>query len=181
MDAVRDNTIVIFSSDNGGITANGASNGPLRGGKHTLYEGGIRMPFIVRWPNGDVPAGRVDETSVLNICDFVPTFAKLTGARMPDSYRSDGEDMIAALRGESFERTRPQFWHYQVKRPSLATRVGDWKLLMDPAGEKVELYDLAADPAESQDLSAGHPDVVASLRKALFKWRGQLQFSRAEN
>lgn len=178
---VRDNTIVIFSSDNGGIVANGASNGPLRGGKHTLYEGGIRVPLIVRWPNGGVPAGRVDETSVLNICDFVPTFAKLTGANMPDGYRSDGEDMISALRGEPFTRTRPQFWHYQAKRPSLAARVGDWKLLMDPAGEKVELYDLAADPAESQNLSAGHPDVVESLRKALFKWRGELPFTRVGN
>ena len=100
---------------------------------------------------------------------------------MPDGYRSDGEDMISALRGEPFTRTRPQFWHYQAKRPSLAARVGDWKLLMDPAGEKVELYDLAADPAESQNLSAGHPDVVESLRKALFKWRGELPFTRVGN
>lgn len=178
---IRDNTIVIFSSDNGGIVANGASNGPLRGGKHTLYEGGIRVPFIVRWPDGGVPAGRVDETSVLNICDFIPTFAKLTGARMPAAYLSDGEDMIAALRGEPFKRRQPQFWQYQVKKPSLAARIGDWKLLLDPDGGNAQLYDLSADAAESQDLSNRHPDVVESLRGAILSWRGELRILPAGN
>lgn len=177
---LRDNTLVYFSSDNGAGKDRGGSNGPLRGWKHTLYEGGIREPFIVRWPNGGVPAGSVDQTSVLNICDFVPTFAKLAGAEMPEGYQSDGEDMITALRGQAFERTVPQFWHYPGKTPSLAVRIGDWKLLTDRDGKKIELYDLASDVGEAKNLAAGNPDVVAELRTALLDWYSEMPLAEIE-
>ena len=129
------NTLVLFSSDNGAGKGRGGSNGPLRGWKHTLYEGGIRVPLIVRWP-GQIRAGRVDDKSVLNICDLIPTFCKLTGANMPDGYQSDGEDIAKALRGDPWERSRPQFWYYPSTSPSLGVRIGDWKLLTTPAGLK---------------------------------------------
>ncbi len=165
---LRENTLVLFSSDNGAKN-HGGSNAPLRDWKHSLYEGGIRVPFIVRWP-GHVPAGRVDSGSVLNIVDLVPTLMKLTNAEMPKDYESDGEDVRAALRGEGFERTKPQFWSYPVKRPSLAIRSGNWKLLTDPDRKITELYDLAADIGESKNLAATNPEVVEELRRRLIGW-----------
>lgn len=175
---LRENTLVIFSSDNGAGKNRGGSNGPLRGWKHSLYEGGIREPFIVRWPDGGVPAGRVDETSVLNICDFTPTLARLGGAEMPDDYQSDGEDIIAALRGEAFERTKPQFWHYPTTKPSLAVRIGDWKLLTNPDGKNLELYDLASDVGETVNVADEQPDRVRALLKSLLGWYSELPIAQ---
>ncbi len=170
---LSENTLVVFSSDNGAVKDRGGSNGPLRGWKHTLYEGGIREPFIVRWP-GRVPAGRVDDQSVVNICDFTPTFCALTGARMPDGYRPDGQDIREALEGRSFERSKPQFWHYPTTRPSLAARIGNWKLLTNPDGKSEELYDLAVDLAETENLAAARPEIVKSLKDSLLQWYGEL-------
>ncbi len=101
---LRENTLVLFASDNGGVVGRGSSNGSLRGGKVMLYEGGIRVPFIAGWP-GQVPAGRVDETSRLNVCDLAWTFCRLTGAAMPEGYRSDGVDASDALRGKRLVHT----------------------------------------------------------------------------
>ncbi len=162
------NTLVIFSSDNGAKDF-GGSNGPLRDWKHSLYEGGIRVPMIVRWP-GQVPVGRVDQDSVLNIVDLVPTFAKLTGAKMPQAYEPDGEDVIDAFRGKSFERKKPQYWHYPAKSPALAVRIGKWKLLTDPDKKNEQLYDLDADIGESKNLAAQNPKIVADLRRRLADW-----------
>src|SRR5690606_20090587 len=121
------NTLVIFTSDNGTPSRQGSrdtgrrapemdtagSNGPLRGWKWHLYEGGIRVPLIVRWP-GTFPEGRTDTASVLNVCDFTPTLVHLAGASMPDGYQSDGVDVIEALAGRPFTRTAPMFWHLPV-------------------------------------------------------------------
>ena len=166
------NTIVIFSSDNGGIPKNGASNGPLRGGKHSLYEGGIRVPLIVRWP-GKVPAGRVDETSVLNICDLIPTLSIASGANMPEGYESDGEDITAAILGQSWQRTRPQFWFYPSTRPSLAMRSGNWKLLTSPDAKEVHLYNLSTDIGETKNLAEEEPERAKELLDQLMKWHSQ--------
>lgn len=170
---LSDNTLVVFSSDNGAGKGRGGSNGPLRGWKHSLYEGGIRVPLIVRWP-GQVPEGRVDEQSVLNICDLVPTFARLAGASMPAGYESDGEDIRAALTGGDFERNKPQFWHYPGHEPSLAARIGDWKLLTDKEGRSRELYHLGKDVAETSNLAAERPELVESLEASLRAWHRQL-------
>ncbi len=173
------NTLVLFSSDNGAARGRGGSNGPLRGWKHTLHEGGIRVPLIVRWPAGGVRAGRVDEESVLNICDFVPTFCNVTGATMPPGYQPDGEDMLAALTGQPFQRTESQFWHYPTSNPSLAMRRGDWKLLTRLDGTEPQLYDLAGDVAEARNLAAANPEVVASMRQSLLDWYQELPVASA--
>jgi N-acetylgalactosamine-6-sulfatase len=171
------NTLVLFSSDNGAGKGRGGSNGPLRGWKHALYEGGIRVPLIVRWPS-KFPAGRVDQDAVLNICDLIPTFCRLTGAKMPDGYNSDGEDITGALRGNRFERSRPQFWHYPTASPSLAVRIGNWKLLTKPDGQPEELYNLANDIGETTNLADANPEILESLRKPLLKWYFELPLAR---
>lgn len=173
---LRDDTLVVFSSDNGAGEDRGGSCRPLREWKHYLYEGGIRVPFIVRWP-GKIPAGRVDETSVLNIVDLIPTIVRLSGAQMPAGYESDGEDVLDALFGRPFERTKPQFWHYgQAAKgsPTLAIRIGNWKLLTDPDEAHLELYDLSNDIGETTNRAQEKPDLVAELKARLLEWYGQL-------
>ncbi|MGE0755736.1 MAG: sulfatase-like hydrolase/transferase [Pirellulaceae bacterium] len=168
---LRDRTLVLFASDNGGVLNRGSNNGVLRGEKWTLYEGGIRVPFIARWP-GQVPAERVDTASVLNVCDLIPTFCRLGQATMPDGYVSDGVDMTDALRGRPFTRSKSMLWYHPTGRgrsPELAIRDGDWKLLMNSDGSDIALYDLKGDVAEQSNLAAKHPDMVAKLRAALDK------------
>ena len=169
-------TLVLFSSDNGAAKGNGGSNGPLRGWKHELYEGGIREPFIARWPQR-IPAGRVDRESVLNLCDLIPTLCSLSGASMPDGYQPDGEDVTSALRGATWDRSRPQFWHYPRSSPSLAIRVGNWKLLTDPNGPVEELYHLENDISETTNLAANQPEMVRSLKARLMNWYRELPIS----
>lgn len=175
---LRENTLVVFSSDNGAAVGRGGSNAPFRGGKWYLDEGGIRAPFIVRWPRaGGVPAGRVDTTSVLNICDLAPTFLSLAGGRMPEGYRGDGVDATAAILGQPFRREEPMMWHHPTRynsRQALAIREGVWKLLMDPDGSALELYDIATDPGEQRNVAAENPPVVARLRVRLEAWYDSL-------
>jgi N-acetylgalactosamine-6-sulfatase len=186
-----DDTLVLFTSDNGAAARQGSrdtgsiggrplhtagSNGPLRGWKWHLHEGGIRVPLIVRWP-ARVPAGRVDATSVLNLCDFTPTFTRLAGAAMPEGYESDGVDMTDALLGKPFDRGRPMFWQNPTanrRGPVLAIRDGNWKLLMEPDGTLAELYDLEADPAESDNIAKTHPEIVERLTRKLRDWSRSL-------
>jgi len=175
---LSENTMIIFSSDNGAGKGRGGSNAPLRGWKHMIYEGGIRVPLIVRWPEGGVPVGRVDETSVVNICDFVPTFTELAGASMPDGYESDGEDFSAALRGEPFQRSKPQFWFYPTAAVPLAMRSGNWKFLCQLDGTKAELFDLDADPGESKNLAKTNPEITERLKKSLLQWYAQTPVAR---
>jgi N-acetylgalactosamine-6-sulfatase len=171
-----DNTLVLFASDNGGVLDRGASNGNLRGGKWTLYEGGVRVPCIVRWP-GRAPAGRVDQDSVLSVCDFAPTFCKLAGAAMPQGYQSDGEDASAALAGRAFARTSPLMWHHPTgvdRGPTLAIRQQHWKLLMDPDGGRQELYDLTSDSSERHNVAAQQRQVLKQLASRLREWHQSL-------
>lgn len=181
-------TLVIFTSDNGPLpTFDGARTGGLRGSKLSLYEGGVRLPFIARWP-GNTPAGRVDEQTVLAAVDVLPTLCALGGARMPDGVTPDGQDMTAALRGTPVvERKAALFWEYgrhdryfeypkvhQDRSPNLAVREGKWKLLVNDDGSRVELYDLSADPRETTELSARRPEVAAELTKRALAWRTSL-------
>ncbi|MDE0780860.1 MAG: sulfatase-like hydrolase/transferase [Alphaproteobacteria bacterium] len=185
-----ENTLVIFSSDNGtpsrvGSLTTGAiapsvsletdtagSNGALRGWKWHLYEGGIRVPLIVRWP-GHVPAGRVDTTSVIHSSDFAPTLAKLAGAEMPTRFQPDGIDVQAALFGQSFTREEPLFWQNPTAKrrgPSLAIRSGDWKLLMEYDGTDLQLFDLRSDVSESRNVASDRPVLVNQMRSQLLDW-----------
>jgi arylsulfatase A-like enzyme len=189
------NTIVIFSSDNGPESPNGIrfmdddSTGPgfgryysvggtngLKGQKRSLYAGGVRVPFIVRWP-GMVVAGKVDKQSVITAVDLLPTLAHIAGANLPGGYVSDGQNMSMALKGETFERNKPIYWVWppSVKGsvadspnwPHLGYQSGDWKLLINSAMKKVELYSVSDDWYEGNDVSGQHPEITAKLLQEL--------------
>lgn len=178
---LEDNTIVIFTSDNGALpTFQGERSGIYRGHKLALWEGGIRMPFIVRWP-GRVPAGRVDDQSVLAAVDLFPTLCALAGAKLTDGVAFDGFDVGAALAGKLWTRKQPLFWEYgrnpesfkfgPDKSPNLAIRQGNWKLLRNADGSEVHLFDIARDPGEKTNLAAQNPEVVKELAGKLMAWR----------
>lgn len=142
---IDDNTIVIFTSDNGPAPAfDGHRTNSLRGQKGTLYEGGIRMPFIIRWP-GVIEPGQVNGQSVLCAVDLFPSLCAIVGADLPSEYRLDGVDMSATLLGkEQAVRESPLFWEFgKTKKdrvsPHIAVREGDWKLLVNADGSSVEL------------------------------------------
>jgi N-acetylgalactosamine-6-sulfatase len=179
---LRENTLVLFTSDNGAVLNRGGSNGPLRDWKHGLYEGGIREPLIVRWP-AQTPAGRVDEYSVLNIVDLVPTIAQLAGAQMPDGYRSDGEVIVDALRGGTHRTSRSLYWHHPnagQRSPQLAIRRDDWKLLADPNGARLQLYNLAEDVGEAHDRAGDQPQLAAELLQAVQQWHAEMRRAAAD-
>ncbi|AMY10700.1 Arylsulfatase [Luteitalea pratensis] len=178
---LENDTLVIFASDNGALpTFDGQRSAPYRGHKLALYEGGIRMPFIVRWP-GHVPAGRVDSRSVLIAQDLFPTLSAVAGAALPRDARLDGRNVLQAWRGRPLPSHGPLFWEYgrndeffkfgPDRSPSLAVRRGDWKLLINPDGSRAELYDLATDPKESSNRAADKPDVVTALTDLVMAWR----------
>ncbi len=181
---IDENTILVFSSDNGPEDYNigNASNagmgspGPLRGRKRSRYEGGLRVPFIATWP-GKIPAGRVDESTIMSGVDLMPTLAALAGIRF-DAPSIDGEDLSSALRGKPAVRQRPLHWEWFFEvvgnpayfAPPLAMRDGPWKFYCDYAGGNVQLFDVADDPSETSELSARHPDVVNRLRASALEW-----------
>lgn len=183
---LTENTIVVFSSDHGPAPVVAGKKGvrefsnnmlgyagPFRGGKHTQYEGGTRVPFIIRWP-GRVPAGRVDSTSVCSFVDWMPTLAAVTGAQGLPS-QLDGEDVSDAWLGSPRQRTQPLFWKSSSTGSAPAMRDGDWKLHLNRRGNPpVELYDLSADPGESSNVAPDHPDVVEKLSRQLKSWVAEL-------
>ena len=183
---LRENTIVVFSSDHGPapviLGQKGARKysdnmvgyaGRYRGGKHEQYEGGTRVPFIIRWP-GRVPAGRVDTASVVSFIDWLPTLSAIAGVKtLPEQL--DGEDISAIWFGETRARQQPLFWKTSSPGGSPAMRLGNWKLHLNVRrGEKVELYDLAVDPSESHNVAAEHPEVTQRLTKQLRAWVAEL-------
>ncbi len=157
-----DNTIVLFMSDNGG-SGNGG-NAPLRGSKSTLWEGGLRVPFIIRWP-GKVPAGKVTD-EFLTTLEIVPTLLAATGAAAPTQVTLDGFDMLPVLRGGKPSARTEMFWQ---RRADMAARVGDWKWLDSAKGKG--LYDLATDPGETKDLSQENPEVVKLMQTRFAAWK----------
>jgi arylsulfatase A-like enzyme len=166
---MRENTLVIFFSDNGGLVGP-TDNTPLRGGKGTLYEGGTRVPMIVRWP-GKAPAG---STSAAKFCsiDFVPTLGAIVGAKVPDGI--DGMDFSSNWRGGEVPARDALYWHYPHYHrgmPGGSVRKGDWKLIEWFETGEVELYDLGKDPSEMRDLSKEKADVAAELLQDLRAWR----------
>lgn len=173
---LRENTIVIFTSDNGGLsTSEGwpTSNLPLRGGKGWMYEGGIREPLLMRWP-AVVSAGRVIRTPVISP-DFFPTLLDAAGARPAANQTLDGVSLLPLLRGGALPE-RALFWHYphygnQGGAPAAAIRHGNWKLIEWMEDQRVELFDVANDPAEANDRSRTEPQQVAALRAELRQWQ----------
>ncbi len=167
-------TVIVFTSDNGAVRFWG-SNGGLRGTKGVLYEAGIRVPLIVRLPDG-TGAGRVSNSPVHG-CDLFPTLLDLAGVTPPDGLRLDGTSLVPLLRSAAgFPSERPLFWHYphynmHGATPASAVRVGDYTLLEFFEDGRRELYDLRADPAEKNDLAAARPEIVARLAARLAEFR----------
>jgi len=182
---VEKNTLVVFASDNGPLpTLQGRRSGGLRGSKLSLYEGGIRLPFIAMWP-GMIPGNQTDDTTVIGAVDMFPTFCKIAGVALPKSIQSDGEDRSASILGKPQPaRSKPLMWEYgrndsafqypadkAARSPNLAVRDGKWKLLMNADGSRIELYDLESDRAESHNCAEKYPEVSARLKSMLLEWK----------
>lgn len=173
---LADTTLVVFTNDNGGQTGLTASNAPLRGKKGDMWEGGIRVPMLMRWP-GVIAAGRVVDDPVITL-DFLPTFLAAAGARdVVEDGALDGIDLLPLLRGDA-ERLpeRDLFWRSGGASGRVAMRDGQWKLVHNrhQDGAKAELYDLANDIGEQNDLAARNPDRVGAMQARLRAWEGGL-------
>jgi arylsulfatase A-like enzyme len=189
---LTDNTLVVFYSDNGGAGKQ-TSNVPLRGAKGMLYEGGVRVPMIVRWP-GVVRPGSTCDMPVISV-DFYPTFLEITGAPRPKNHILDGTSIVPLLRGNKALGRDTLFWHCPVylqgdnydgardtyfrTRPVGAVRKGDWKLLQyfeelefgDGDQVQLELYNLADDIGETSNLAKAMPEKTQELLNLLVEWR----------
>jgi arylsulfatase A-like enzyme len=187
------NTLVIFTSDNGGVggyvaagvkTKEGiTNNAPLRGGKGVLYEGGVRVPWLARWP-GKVKAGLTCDEPIIGV-DLYPTLLALAGAKPPPGQILDGTSITPLLFGDGGrakgQPRPPLYWHFPGylgagkdgwrTTPAGAVRSGDWKLIEFFETGKVELYNLADDLGEKTDLAAKLPDRTKSMRENLVLWR----------
>lgn len=150
-------TLVLFVSDNGGPLNHGADNHPLRGGKGSTLEGGIRVPLLAWWP-GKIPAGTSSSALTANQ-DLLPTLARFAGAGLPAGRRLDGVDVSASLLGVAGPGARREFLYFRGLDLE-AVRADAWKLHL----ARGELYQLAEDPGEARDVAANHPEVVARLR-----------------
>ena len=183
LDALKlaDNTILIFTSDNGGLHvpegphSKITHNSPYRAGKGFVYQGGLRIPLIVRWP-GHVPAGKVTDEPVVNT-DWVPTLMDLVSQSIPTGL--DGISFAAMLTGQGPAPQRKFFWHFphytnQGSRPTGAMRDGPWMMVEYYDEEETELYDLRHDIRETQDLASSQPERVTQMRAALAAWRTQV-------
>jgi len=199
---LTENTLVVFSSDNGparaskptelalnhdtatgagyGIGAAKGITGGRRGYKGALFEGGIGVPFIARWPR-EIAAGKVDGESLISAVDLLPTFCEVAGATLPVSYKADGVSQVAALKGKPVPlRRKPLFWKMGGNKNradhwvNYAVVQQHWKLVTNNDTSRVELYDLAADLAEKVDVAAKNPEVVTTMLKQLKTWQATL-------
>lgn len=181
-----ENTLVLFSSDNGPENlvprrnASVGDAGPFRGRKRSLYDGGVRMPALVRWP-GTVAAGQVRHEVVSGV-DWFTTVAFLAEIDFPGEATFDG-DYVPLLAGKEGGRRRPLFWEYRMNQggiidihrsPMLSVREGKWKLLMNPDRSRVELYDLEADPLEVDNVASEYPELLERLAKELMAFHRAL-------
>jgi arylsulfatase A-like enzyme len=176
---IAENTIVLFTSDNGAANERGAvaeyfnGSGPYRGIKRDLYEGGIRVPLIVSWP-GTVPAGVRDESTHVTFWDFLPTFADLAGAELPENL--DGISITPSLlKGTAVGNDRPLYWEFRKNPESelkQAVRWGRWKAVRLSEQVELEIYDLETDVGETENVAEQHPDLVKKLEAFLGSARG---------
>jgi arylsulfatase A-like enzyme len=179
---IADNTIVVLASDHGGLSARGnkrevaTSNRPLRAGKGHLYEGGLRIPFIVRWP-GHTQAGREIATPISSL-DVFPTFLEMAHIAKPANFQGDGLSIAGLLEGGAAPARDTFYWNNPGPRPlqtadllSSAIRVGNLKLIEFPEEKRVELYDLSKDVGESTDLAEHKPADTARLLEKLHGWK----------
>lgn len=203
---ITNNTLVIFSSDNGPArgsskteptlgydTATGAGwgtgvskgiTGGRKGYKGALFEGGIGVPFIARWP-GKIPPGKIDKTSLISAVDLLPTFCEIAGAKLPADYAADGTSFVEVLKGTAMpKREKPLFWKIEAAWPARASKpdhwvawavVHDrWKLVANKDLTHLELYDISKDVAESNNLKEQNEPATASLLAKLKAWQATL-------
>jgi arylsulfatase A-like enzyme len=169
---VADNTLILFTSDNGGHKV--TSNRPLRGSKGWLYEGGVREPWIVKWPGVTKPGSTCD-VPVMNT-DILPTVLEACGLPAKPDLHKDGVSFASLLRGNAKPVHNALFWHFPHygevgSGPCSSVRVGDWKLIEWLENDSVELFNLATDLSEKNDVAAQHPEIVQQLRERLHAWR----------
>jgi len=171
---LSENTLIIFTSDNGPHLEAGAdpdyfdSNGPLRGYKRDLYEGGIRVPMIARWPGKIKPGSKTDHISAF--WDVMPTFAELTDAEVPGNI--DGISFLPTLLGRGKQKQHEYlYWEFHEQGGKMAVRKGDWKAVklnvQNEAEGKTELYNLSDDIGETRDVSKDHPEIVKQLEEIM--------------
>ncbi len=181
---LRGNTLIVFCSDNGHEAGAGKGD-PLRGAKTWLYDGGIRSPLIVWGPGllADSTAGTINDESFLSAIDINRSLYTLTGAELPEGQQLDGEDLFETLVGKARKsRESPLFFRRPPDRPGengrdnpdLAVRDGKWKFLVNYDGSDPQLYDIVADPAESENLAAEFPEVAERLKDAVFAWNASM-------
>jgi arylsulfatase A-like enzyme len=177
-----EDTLIFFISDNGGPPANGSTNGPLNGQKATTWEGGIRVPYFVRWP-GKLPAGQVIDQPVIQL-DILPTALAAAGVEIKPEWKLDGVNLLPLIRGESKETVHPVlYWRFGKQ---IAIRAGDWKLVK-PAGRPADveaegiartegafLFNLKDDIGEKKDLAAANPEKVKELGELWANWNKEL-------
>lgn len=186
-------TMIVLTGDNGPTAwakdykkggAPAGDTGGYRGRKWSLYEGGIRQPLIVHWP-GKVPAGRVDDETILAAVDFFPTFTALAGVKAPE-VEFDGVDSSSAYLGKPLQRNKAIFWEYgrdssylkpgleNDRSPNLAMRDGKWKCLINADGTRLELYDFSIEQREEKNVALEHPKVAKAMAERLLAWRKKL-------
>jgi len=177
-----DDTIVIFTSDNGGLaTAEGSPtcNAPLAEGKGWMYEGGTREPLMIRWPGRIAPGSACD--APVTSPDFYPTFLEAAGADSMPKQHCDGVSLLPLLTdGDDSLTDRPIFWHYphygnQGGTPGSSVRQGDWKLIEFFEDGRLELYNLREDVSEDRNVAADHPEITARLHGLLAEWRESVE------
>jgi len=193
---LADNTVFIFFSDNGGVDNRfdnipllggeskdvypeghplqyiATSNAPLRAGKGTLYEGGVRVPLIVRWPGKVKPAS--ESEAIVSSVDFYPTFVELAKGEKPKKQVLDGFSMLPALTENKIDPEREVFNHYPVyhhEQPMSAVRKGDWKIVENLVSGEFDLYNLIYDVNEMTDLKFSYPEKLEEMKKVLKKWQ----------
>lgn len=203
---IGEETLVIFSSDNGparaagptplelqydtatgagwGLAASKGTTGGRKGYKAALFEGGVGVPFIARWP-GRIAAGKTDSVSLISAVDLLPTFCELAGAQFPNGYVPDGVSMVETLKGRSKpRRDQPLFWKMDARWPAPKSKpdhwvawavvYDHWKLVGNSDLTHLELYDIANDFEESRDVSDDHPETVKDLLRRLQRWKETL-------
>ena len=187
-----ENTIVVFTSDNGALpTFNQARSNGLRGSKISLYEGGVNMPFLISWP-ARIKAHQVDAGSVISSVDLFPTFCRITGTKLPDGDFS-GEDISdCLLYGKTHVRKKPLYSDFgrnkafghpaqpHQRSPHLAIRKGDLKVLVNADGSRLEMYDLKADRHETDNTAALYPEKAQAMAREVINWYSSKKGAREQ-
>ncbi|MGE3316548.1 MAG: sulfatase [Planctomycetaceae bacterium] len=167
---IEENTLIVFVSDNGGPTHRTSSrNGPLRGKKGEVFEGGIRVPFLMQW-KGHIPAGKTYDQPVIAL-DLLPTFLAAAGGKAPEGLQLDGVDLIPFLNGDGNNAPHESlFWRYGQQA---AVRKGNWKYVRRTE-EGEQLYDLNSDIGETTNLASSKPEILDELKKTYASWNAEL-------